>query len=555
MEKLAEKVWAEHLEQLLQICQMTGQTYRKAFSQEIDKILNICGYSDDRIKEQVLTYTKFSHATAMWAQKSQRAKSREWSHVIMAGSRREGSSLYNSSDVDNIAILTDHRCYETITHNNLDQEILLIDTKPCPPGYCLLKIHNTNNPVSDKVTDKDLFLSSKLFMDIMVEYTSSVNLSGKHLTMSFHNKQGPSTPFTIQNTRNPEENVNPTDNAYALLCHCPSYLQRWRNRRRANNWPSKEVIDKVASLPVFVVPVGQNETQLQTSQWRFCFNLGEIVLVHSLNNTQMKIYILLKLTAKYLLKPICEHMTSFVMKNIIFWLAELKPMEDFNPDTLLDRFVDALTMLQECIRNKQLNYYMIPKRNLFMAKISDSEQSQLLEILKQMTENHGQDYLKANIVETGNNPDDSVQLLIQSEFVKLYLANLHTRVEAMTIAPFSPAQVSTKMEKLGMFHFMSSTSRAWFTAHATVTNLLPIVWRFGLELITNPWHVKHEKIMDPSIDVGNFDEWICPTCQRLALSDTEGACESLQDSYNTNNNPRANTNGDSVAPTNDLQKN
>ena len=80
----------------------------------------------------------------------------------------------------------------------------------------------------------------------------------------------------------------------------------------------------------------------------------------------------MKPIAKHYLKPVCEDITSYVVKNAMLWLAVETPLEKYQPRYLLDRLTDALKCLRECIQKKWLNYYMIPERNLFKGKLTDS---------------------------------------------------------------------------------------------------------------------------------------------------------------------------------------
>ena len=143
----------------------------------------------------------------------------------------------------------------------------------------------------------------------------------------------------------------------------------------------------------------------------------------------MKVYILLKIIAKHLLKPICDHMTSFIMKNVSFWLAEMKPVEEFNPDLLIDRLMDALTILRESIQAKQLKYYMIPERNLFTGKITDIQQFVLLDTLAQFIANDGQDALKLYIPELSTNAAKQSLKPLAVLYDEMYMGNLRARVE------------------------------------------------------------------------------------------------------------------------------
>lgn len=56
--------------------------------------------------------------------------------------------------------------------------------------------------------------------------------------------------------------------------------------------------------------------------------------------------------------------TSFMMKNIVFWLAEKNPQSQFRPKPLMFWIRKALEELKAAAIQGHLPYYMIPERNL-----------------------------------------------------------------------------------------------------------------------------------------------------------------------------------------------
>lgn len=103
-------------------------------------------------------------------------------------------------------------------------------------------------------------------------------------------------------------------------------------------------------------------------EWRLNFNQGELKLMNSLNDTQTKLYIVLKMLRKDFLAPDTNIITSYMMKNIAFWLCELNPTSQFSPDRLIHWVLQGLRMLRRSIKMGYLPYYMIPARNLLSEK-------------------------------------------------------------------------------------------------------------------------------------------------------------------------------------------
>ena len=104
-------------------------------------------------------------------------------------------------------------------------------------------------------------------------------------------------------------------------------------------------------------------------EWRICYTKAERYLMCSLNDTQTKLYILLKMVAKTHLSLICKDITSYVLKNLVLWLAERSGIELFKKELLVDRLMQALHFLRQCVISNNLPSYMIPARNLFSGKL------------------------------------------------------------------------------------------------------------------------------------------------------------------------------------------
>lgn len=77
---------------------------------------------------------------------------------------------------------------------------------------------------------------------------------------------------------------------------------------------------------------------------------------------------------KEILKPSNKEITSYVMKNVVFWLCEMFPQSRFTSDLLMYWIQKALLMLKRSIELNFLPYYMIPNRNLLKQIKPDRKQ-------------------------------------------------------------------------------------------------------------------------------------------------------------------------------------
>lgn len=116
------------------------------------------------------------------------------------------------------------------------------------------------------------------------------------------------------------------DNVLGFTFHCPQLQHTWALRPRHHDWPSQNTIQTTCSFLPQVAPVGAKGSDRLFQEWRLCFIESELTLTHSFNGTQTKLCILLKMIAKNILKQITVEISSYMMKNITYWLSESLPL-------------------------------------------------------------------------------------------------------------------------------------------------------------------------------------------------------------------------------------
>jgi len=288
---------------------------------------------------------------------------------VLLGSRVEGSDIVGS-DRDFVEVESTSNFFEqACIHTRHDCDACCtIESDASLPGYVMIRNtakYDTRYSYMYTTRSGKNYLSSKLNIQARL-YDARKKPRGSGFVQ---NANGPSLAITYSRIT--------FDHTHAYVYHCPNIITRWVAARNGD-WPPQDVNLKVASLPAFLVPIGQKGAPDEDLQWRICFNLGELVLVDSLNNTQFKVYLILKVLKNILLGTLCKSMTSFLMKNIVFHLCDTLPTESFKPDTLMERVKDALRVLRKGIEKRSVPYFMIPERNLLNGKITDKQQTRLL---------------------------------------------------------------------------------------------------------------------------------------------------------------------------------
>ncbi|KAH3845410.1 hypothetical protein DPMN_087690 [Dreissena polymorpha] len=338
------------------------RNYVESVSVEICTIMTRLGYGEEIRRWRVEKYRELDRLQDL---------------PITAGSKAEGLTCRFESDYDILYPLRNVLSVETgINLHTIPGhiDVFRMDTRVYP-GHCRLlqerPAHERLVIIENSLSDNgygDVLLSSSLFVDFLAGLfdlgTSALELLSPRLVR--HERAGPSIPSTVDGI--------PMDMVFSIRCHCPSILNRWATRPR--HWPSPVVVKKVVSLGAYVTPVGCKGSENKNSEWRMCFNTGETELVNNLSDTQVKVYVLLKMILKHVLMPCKKEITSYVMKNIVLWQAESNPQNRFNARSLFHWLHDGLRELRSAIANKNLSYFMIPERNLMEGSgLDDKQQS------------------------------------------------------------------------------------------------------------------------------------------------------------------------------------
>ncbi|KAH3875174.1 hypothetical protein DPMN_038437 [Dreissena polymorpha] len=281
--------------------------------------------------------------------------------VITSGSKAEGLTRMYESDMDMMYVVEGIMCLENgVDSDKLPREttVFTLNTGVCYHGHSRLNLLGRLGDIIPSIIRDALcedenwrvFLSSALLVDAQSDIAPTENEIR-------HERAGPSMPSSSGPIH--------TDNVFSLRCHCPVILSRWAERTR--HWPPPDIVRKVVTMGSFVTPVGFKGSEYQHLEWRICFNTGENELMSSLNNTQVYIYVLLKMVVKDVLKPVKKEITSYTVKNIVLWLAENNPQAQFNESNLFYWIREGLEKLRTAILKIELPYYMIPERNLMAA--------------------------------------------------------------------------------------------------------------------------------------------------------------------------------------------
>ncbi|KAH3740091.1 hypothetical protein DPMN_046786 [Dreissena polymorpha] len=341
-------------------------------SKETNTIMNLLGYGPVIRQKRIEAWKEFDRLQNAHNNKNNTG----W--WITAGSKSEGLTCFLESDRDSLHVLPFTVCVE----DGFDTRTLpfyinvfKMDMQSCNAGYCRLLvericpslpwviIHSATNDEHGSI-----LMNSTYFVEYYREHYRWSDSTVKHA------RAGPSVPYSDGPVRH--------DLVGAFHCNCLIILQKWASRAR--HWPPPEIVEKVIAMGAFVTPIGFKWSEYNDIEWRICFNTAETELVNNLNDTQVKIYVIMKMIVNDVLKPQAKEVTSYILKNIVLWLAENNPQTLFHSGSLLHWLHEGLDVLRTAISVRQLPYYMIPERNLMAEREFDVDQQR--ELVRSITD-------------------------------------------------------------------------------------------------------------------------------------------------------------------------
>lgn len=417
-------------------------------------LLDELGFGKKRILERIYTMNKCSRAKDI---STKRILDRNDIEKIFVGSQREGIGYEYFNDIDVLQIDHGVICQKSFRKLPEDGRVVFqMERENVPPGYCFLKLLHKDvqsasfarveYAVQSRKNQK--YLSSEVFMtkndDVFAQGNGYIS---RHT--HYNPRKGPSIPkFVEQDFLTKfvlsQYNLGRSDMDFvrAFPCTTNYMLQEWKNRERSSGWPSNDTIGHVMNLPVYVVPAGQKGSKNIDLQWRICFIMGEIHLVQTFNNVQTKVFVLMKLIAKHVLHPLSEDITSYVVKNVMLWLAEKIAQEYFCDRQLLQRLQDALKYLKRSIQNAYLPCYMLPEKNLFAGKLKKEDQCLVIEKLDYILEN-GTELVSMCIYTSRDAPEAFVKV-----YTSLWDTNILDKVHTCLIALYTSEELAEYFVKM-----------------------------------------------------------------------------------------------------------
>lgn len=308
-------------------------------------------------------------------------------HLYLTGSKKDGTSIWDGGDEDLM--------WEVDKFEERQDHLLVCKEENVTPGYTYLQVAKPSRTfqlqpavkflVNSSITH-DGFLSSQLmnkaFYDTIrlgesIFKWSNWNVDYKGYGVKDDASENPKVVLSFETVT--DMCGLTADVVPAFSYTSPDKYRNWASRERKLGWPPRRVVQKVLQLPVHVVPKGQKGSVYCSQEFRICYTYAEIELMRNLNGTQTKVYVLLKLLFKSVIdKKFPDIVTSYVLKNVVFWISEQTPIKEFTDASLHYRFQYALKFIIQRLQEGHMPNYFIPERNLWQSRIRPENKVHLL---------------------------------------------------------------------------------------------------------------------------------------------------------------------------------
>ncbi|XP_052249534.1 uncharacterized protein LOC127857168 [Dreissena polymorpha] len=162
-------------------------------------------------------------------------------------------------------------------------------------------------------------------------------------------------------------------------------MNNFFSRKRSYNWPSPDHLEAAKQCANFLVPSGHHFIDEKIAMWKLSPNLIERILMFSLNCTQLKCYVLLKMVNKAIFQSkVTSALTSFHCKTIPLFTIEKTQTVLWNEENLIHLVKLCLCSLKRFLKVGVLPHFIIQGVNLFDGKLTFTECRRLYANVSQM---------------------------------------------------------------------------------------------------------------------------------------------------------------------------
>ncbi|XP_060602836.1 uncharacterized protein LOC132755910 [Ruditapes philippinarum] len=325
------------------------------------------------------------------------------------GSQSEGSTTVDlDSDIDTLFgyhylnIILD--CKEAKPRA---ENVLLVQDETTAPGHCYLQCEKPKVNFVCLIDKKYFHPYGKN------KWLLKNTCFDEEVKFKYNRKKGPAHSFQGKVAYNDEDNV--------IAWHCkywPREARRWTKDKGKGDWPTEDIRRECEATGCIIVPVSSKNSQYKDLEWRISTCLAERCLMFSLNVTQMRCYVLMKMIFKTVTEHTCSmvKLSSYVLKTVLFYCIENTKSCEWTENKLFDCLQRCLLYLETCIRKQNCSHFFIPGHNLIRGKDPTFYKGALM-MLQYFTNSNGQFLLEISLDQLNKRLNEKMSMDLNSKMI------------------------------------------------------------------------------------------------------------------------------------------
>ncbi|XP_060556857.1 uncharacterized protein LOC132717412 [Ruditapes philippinarum] len=299
-------------------------------------------------------------------------------NVFLFGSQIEGTTTPGlQPDVDCIISIKNYNVIQDLSAwQNGKVNLLMIQNENVSPGYCLLQALRGDAPLPQEVEVDDNFYRDRMGRLLL----KNTMFDGLHDAV----RNGPAHSF--QGVPGLED----SDFVAALPCDLrPVQAQHWFNQHGEEHWPTSGMIQYCSNTRCFVVGVGKTGIANEKFEWRISTSFAERFLMFTLNITQIRCYVLMKMILKTFIKQrFPNSISSFMCKTVLLHCISDTRSDAWKENTLFTCLSFCLLRLYDCVQNEYCPHFFITQNNLMSGRFTPETKPLILKNLRYVIENN-----------------------------------------------------------------------------------------------------------------------------------------------------------------------
>jgi tetratricopeptide (TPR) repeat protein len=373
--------------------------FTRNVSLRLSKVLDEIGVNERMVKKRRRLEIMYEALLTI----GQKLSTHQDVNIYILGSKVEGTTTVGlNSDIDVLLTLTRFNVIQDWSEWELGKiNLLMIQDDTVSPGYCLLQTLRQDAPLpEEKVYDQRWYrdrVGRVLLKNSIVNPTTDAERVRHGPAQSIDEKPG----------------FYGNDIVLGFSCQqWPLQARQWMNQQSEGQWPTYDMKQYCKDTGCFVVGVGRKGSVNEELEWRISTSLAERFLMLSLNITQIRCYVLMKMIMKTFITTQCpDSISSFMCKTVLLHCIKSTINNAWKENTLLICLNYCLTILYNCVVNEYCPHFIIPENNLMARRFTPVTKQIILDRLSCIISSNGSALLEIEC--------DQLGFRIQNTFLRL----------------------------------------------------------------------------------------------------------------------------------------